>query len=196
MVEERYGKLAAANILTSIWIGDWERYHKIFEEVSDEAKEGLYFHRYYKGEDVQLWHDNHFSIPGEHFIPPYISSYSSGADHEDSRRNDLLCLVGLYEKMQFYYPLEINMYPDHFGCLTAFLGALLQEEIKAEEAGEKEYLEKLENMEEEFVQKYLKPVLPSLLKLTDLRVKHLFFREFLKFYEEFVELAGHTTAVR
>lgn len=192
MMEERYGKLAITNILTSIWFGDWKRYEEIMNEVPESMQDELSFHSFYKRDEVQLWHDNHFFIPGDHFVSPYFSSYSKDSDDEELRKKDLLCLIGLYEKTKYYFPLENNIFPDHFGCLTAFVGSILQEQIKAETDGDCEYLAQLEDLEAEVISQYIQPVIKPMLAVAEAKIKHPFFKEFLAFYsdiEEWMEAA-------
>ena len=171
-MEERYGKLAIANILTSIWFGEWDRYEEFMKEVPESMQDELSFHSFYKRDEVQLWHDNHFFIPGDHFVSPYFSSYPKNGEDEEARKQDLLCLIGLYEKTGFYFPLEQNHLPDHFGSMTAFLSSVLQAEIKAEQEGDSEYLQKLENIEAEVLTQYIKPVIKPMLESAEAKVKH------------------------
>ena len=183
-MEERYGKLAIANILTSIWFGDWERYEEFMKDVPESMQDELSFHSFYKRDEVQLWHDNHFFIPGDHFVSPYFSSYSKNGEDEETRKQDLLCLIGLYERTGFYFPLEQDRLPDHFGSMTAFLSSVLQAEINSEQEGDSEYLQQLEEIEAEVLTQYIKPVIKLMLANADAKVKHPFFKEFLSFYAE------------
>ena len=183
-MEERYGKLAIANILTSIWFGEWDRYEEFMKEIPESMQDELSFHSFYKRDEVELWHDNHFFIPGDHFVSPYFSSYPKNGEDEETRKQDLLCLIGLYEKTGFYFPLEKNHLPDHFGSMTAFLSSVLQAEIKAEQEGDSEYLQQMENIEAEVLTQYIKPVIMPMLALSEAKVKHLFFKEFLSFYAD------------
>lgn len=182
-VEELQGSLALANILSAIWLGDWERYETIFKEMPEIVKNEFPFHPFYHREEVEIWYDNHFSIPGSFFIPPYISSYSSqnGAAVEDSKKN-LLCLIGHYEKMGFYYPLENNLYPDHVGCLMAFISSLLQEEIKAAQSLDKELSTELGTLKKELLWENLYPILQPMQKYAENRVRHPFIKEFLNYF--------------
>jgi hypothetical protein len=184
MMEERYGKLALANIMTSIWFGDWDRYEEIMKEVPESVKAELSFHSFYKRDEVQLWHDNHFFIPGDHFVSPYFSSYTKNGEDEEARRHDLLCLIGLYEKTGFLYPLEEDRFPDHFGSLTAFLSSVIQEEIKAAQEGDSEYLKQLEKLEADVLRQYIQPVIKPMMGKAEGKMKHSFFKEFLGFYAE------------
>ncbi|WP_246860876.1 molecular chaperone TorD family protein [Bacillus sp. REN3] len=186
-MEERYGKLAIANLLTSIWFGDWKRYEEIMEDVPEPLQQELSFHSFYKRDEVQLWHDNHFFIPGDHFVSPYFSSYPTNSGDEEDRRKDLLCLIGLYEKTGFYYPLEQDRFPDHFGSLTAFLSSVMKEEIEAEQEGDSQYLEQLEELEADVLHQYIQPVIRPLLQQAEMKVKHPFFKEFLRFYADMME---------
>lgn len=182
-VEELKGSLAFANIMSVVWLGDWERYEKIFAEMPTELREQFPFHRYYSREEVAIWHENHFFIPGEFFISPYFSSYSSnnGQDVEE-RRKSLLCLIGIYEKMGFYYPLETNLYPDHLGCIMVFLTSLLQEQIKARQASDEELYQKLADLKKEILHEYIQPILSPLQKNALNNIKHPFINEFLQYF--------------
>lgn len=182
-VEELKGSLALANIMSVVWLGDWDRYEKIFAEMPTELREQFPFHQYYNREDVAIWHENHFFIPGEFFISPYFSSYSSnnGQDIEERRKN-LLCLIGIYEKMGFYYPLEENLYPDHLGCIMVFLTSLLQEQIKARQASDEQLYQKLADLKNEIFHEYIQPILSSLQKIALNNVKHPFLHEFLQYF--------------
>ncbi len=184
MMEERYGKLAIANIMTSIWLGDWDTYEAFMNDVPEGMRKGLSFHSLYNRDEVQLWYDNHFFIPGDHFVSPYFSSYTKKNEDEEARRHELLCLIGLYEKTAFYFPLQQDRLPDHFGSMTAFMSSILQGEIKAEQEGDREHLQQLEEIEAEMLTRFIKPVLKPLLENADAKIKHPFFKEFLGFYAE------------
>ncbi|PLR83657.1 hypothetical protein CVD25_13625 [Bacillus canaveralius] len=182
-LEELHGKLALANILTSVWLGDWDRYEEIFNDMPNEIRIHFPFHKYYDREEVMLWHENHFSIPGDYFVSPYFSSYGKReGEEEDDRKQDLLCLIGLFEKTGFYYPLEKERYPDHLGCLTAFLSSVLLEQIKSAERNDHQYLGRLINFEMQIAKDYIAPVLPALLDKANEKISNLFLKEFLNFY--------------
>lgn len=184
MIEERYGKMALTNILSAIWFGDWDRYEKIFNEMSEDLKAEFSFHQFYHREQVKLWYDNHFFIPGDYFVSPYFSSYLADGKDEETRSQDLLCLIGIYEKTGFYFPLEKELYPDHLGCLTTFIGSALQEEINALQNDDIPYYEQLVQLEEEIRNKYIIPVLEPLLELSNKKITHKFFKQFLQFYAQ------------
>ena len=186
-MEERYGKLAVANIMTSIWLGDWDTYEAFMNDVPEGMQEELTFHSFYNRDEVQLWYDNHFFIPGDHFVSPYFSSYAKNNEDEEARRLELLCLIGLYEKTAFYFPLEQDRLPDHFGSMTAFMSSILQGEIKAENEGDLEYLQQLEEIETEMLNRFIQPILKPMLKNAEAKIKHPFFKEFLRFYKEMME---------
>lgn len=185
-MEERYGKLAIANIMTSIWLGEWDRYEEFMNEIPDGMRGELPFHSSYQREEVELWYDNHFFIPGDHFVSPYFSSYSKNNEDEEARRHDLLCLIGLFEKTAFYFPLEQDRLPDHFGSMTAFLSSILQGEIKAELEGDCQKLQQLEDIEAEMLNKYIRPVLDPMLANAEAKIKHPFLKEFLRFFADIV----------
>ncbi len=183
-MEERYGKLAIANIMTSIWLGDWDTYEAFMNEIPEGMRKELSFHSLYTRDEVQLWYDNHFFIPGDHFVSPYFSSYTKKSEGEEARRHELLCLIGLYEKTAFFFPLEQDRLPDHFGSMTAFMSSILQGEIKAEQEGDQDSLKQLEEIEAEMLNRYIKPVLKPLLDNAATKITLPFFKEFLSFYAE------------
>jgi TorA maturation chaperone TorD len=182
-LEELQGSLALANILSVIWLGDWDRYETIFTEMPETLKNEFLFHPFYNREEVEIWYDNHFFIPGDYFIPPYFSSYSSqkGGEVEESKQS-LLCLIGHYEKMGFYYPLENNLYPDHLGCLMVFISSILQEQIKAAQSLDSELFEELNAFRQELLSEFISPILQPLQKYAENRVKHQFIKEFLIYF--------------
>ncbi|MFO1443326.1 molecular chaperone TorD family protein [Bacillus sp. Bva_UNVM-123] len=182
-MEELKGSLALANIMSVIWLGDWERYENIFAEMPIELREQFPFHQYYTHDEVAIWHENHFFIPGEYFISPYFSSYTSnrGQDVEE-RRKSLLCLIGHYEKMGFYFPLEKQLYPDHTGCIMVFLSSLLQEQIKAKHDADEELYFQLDELKSEILTDFIEPILSQLQKNSLNNAKHPFINEFLQYF--------------
>lgn len=181
--EERYGQLVLNNIMSSVWLGEWERYEGIFRNMNEELIEKFPFHSHYNQEEVKLWHENHFFIPGDYFVSPYFSSYiKKGQDEHEERKKDLLCLIGLYEKIGFLYPLEKEIYPDHFGCITAFLGSVFQESLELDAEKDEEYLSKLNELNQNVIRRYIFPVLQVLKENAEPKIKHPFFKEFLNFY--------------
>lgn len=193
-LEELYGKMALSNILSSVWLGDWKRYEDIFSTMREDVQMNFPFHQHYDREQVKQWYENHFFIPGDYFVSPYFSSYSIGeSGDEDARKKDLLCLIGMYEKTGFYYPLEKELYPDHMGCLVAFWGSVIQEQIKASQTGDEEYVKKLAELEGEILNQYILPVLNPLRNHADPKISHSFFKEFLDFFA--LTLDHHIIAV-
>jgi len=190
-LEELKGNLALANIMSVIWLGDWDRYEIIFAEMPETLKKEFPFHPFYNREEVEIWHDNHFFIPGSFFVPPYFSSYYSqdSGSLEDSQKK-LLCLIGHYERMGFFYPLENNLYPDHLGCLMVFISSISQEQIKAAQSLDTTLFVKLSALKNELLSEFLYPILQPLLKYADNRVEHLFIKEFLNYFCQAVEKDG------
>ena len=187
-LEELQGSLALANIMSVIWLGDWERYENIFAEMPETLKNEFPFHPFYNREEVEIWYDNHFFIPGSFFIPPYFSSYccqNKGAV-EDSKKS-LLCLIGHYEKMGYYFPLENNLYPDHLGCLMVFISSILQEQIKAVQSKNTKLSVEMSALKNELLSEYLYPILAPLQKSAENLVKHPFIKEFLNYFCHVVE---------
>lgn len=187
LIEERYGKLALTNILASIWTGDWDRYESIFAEMSEDVKKQFPFQPYYNREQIELWYENHFFIPGDYFVSPYFSSYTQDGKDEESRRQDLLCLIGIYEKVGFYYPLEQDRYPDHLGCLTYFISSTLQEQIKALQNEDESYYNEIVQLENKIRNEYIVPILDELIEQSNKKIRHQFFKEFLNFYKEVMQ---------
>lgn len=184
--EEQYGQLALTNILASVWLGDWDRYEEIFKQMNEDMKANFPFHKLYDRGNVQLWHENHFYIPGDYFVPPYFSSYKGKNVSEEEKKKDLLCLIGTYEKMGFYFPLHQGLYPDHLGCLTSFIGAIQQEKIKAMDLKDEELFRQLDKLEIETVRDYILPVLEAMIGNTLKQMKHPFFSEFIPFHYEMI----------
>lgn len=179
--EEQSGQLVLTNILGAVWLGDWSRYEEIFEQMPETVKENFPFHMHYERENVALWHENYFQIPGDYFISPYYSSYLNKKDGGEEGKHDLLCLISMYEKLGFYFPLERSLYPDHVGCLTAFLGAILQEKIAVDEEQDIELYQFLFDLEKEISSKFIQPVIENMHQNSVQRIEHPFFAKFLQF---------------
>ncbi|XJZ28914.1 molecular chaperone TorD family protein [Bacillota bacterium Lsc_1132] len=187
LLEVKNGLLTLTNILSTVWLGDWDQYEKVLSELPDELKKQLPFHSYYKREEVDLWYQNHFDIPGDHFVSPYFSTYSAQEKGNSEETNkELLCLIGTYEKVGFYYPLEKKLYPDHIASLSVFLGSIIREEIQAEKNEDQESLKPLQQMRIEVVEQYLTPLLNGLKNAAETKVHHAFLKEFIAFYSEFI----------
>ncbi len=179
--EEQYGQLALTNILASVWLGDWDRYEVIFRNMDEGLKLNFPFHADYNREDVELWYENHFFIPGDYFLSPYYSSYIGNKDDSEERKKNLLCLIGLYEKMGFHFPLEQDIYPDHIGCIMAFIGAIQQEKIKAQN---NEMMNNLTSIEQEMIMNYILPVVKAMNENVVNKVRTPFFKKFLPYFQE------------
>ncbi|WP_017756810.1 molecular chaperone TorD family protein [Calidifontibacillus oryziterrae] len=190
--EEQYGKLALTNILTTVWLGDWDRYEEIFQSMDKNLEKHFPFHINYNRENVKLWHENYFSIPGDYFVSPYFSSYMDQSTDPEERKKNLLCLIGAYENMGFYFPLDVELYPDHIGCLTAFIGAVQQEKIKAYQNKDYELMNQLSSLEEKIGLNYIIPAAESMQRQAKGKIHHPFFKQFLVFYstimkEEYIQ---------
>ncbi|MUV36337.1 hypothetical protein JNUCC1_00139 [Lentibacillus sp. JNUCC-1] len=187
-LEEAYGKLLLSDLFTHIWFGDWEAYETAIEQIPEELVMELPFTDHYIREETALWRDNYFQIPGEYFIPPYLSSYFGKDEKEQERaRQEVLCLVGDYDKFGFYYPLEQNEFPDHFGSVTAFITAALKSEIKAHEEGDAELASQLHNFRHHIYTTYLQKGIASMMTQCENRVSDPFFKAFLTFYQQSME---------
>lgn len=185
--EEQMGQLALTNIVSSIWLGDWDRYEAIFRQMSEDVKAQFPFHLNYEREEVKLWHENHFFIPGNYFIPPYFSSYKKNNEDGEERKKDLLCLIATYEKLGFFYPLEQEMYPDHIGCITAFIGAVQQEKVKAIQEEDADLFTQLESLETNIRNNYLFPLVEGMQEKGQKLLQHDFFKQFLHFQYELMK---------
>src|SRR5690625_2628436 len=182
-IEETYGKLVLTQLFTHVWFGDWDHYEEAIDQLPDDLIEAFPFHRFYDREKVELWHDNYFSIPGSYFIPPYLSSYTDKTEAaQDKVKQDLLCLIGAFEKVGFYYPIEKEEFPDHIGSLTALISAAAKEEIKARKFEEEKLAEEMNNHQKEINESYLSKALYHLQKNHASRIDDPFFKEFLPFY--------------
>lgn len=187
-LEVKNGIQALTNILSSVWLGDWEQYEKILADMPAELKAELPFHSYYDREEVDLWYQNHFFIPGDHFVSPYFSTYSAQEKGNNEETNkELLCLIGIYEKVGFYYPLEKKIYPDHIGSLNVFLASIMREEITAEKNGDNDYVKQLLELRDEIISKYVLPLQRGLKKAAQNKINNLFLVNFIDFYSDFIE---------
>lgn len=186
--EETYGKLVLCELFTSIWLGKWDNYEKIIAQVPEELVEEIPFHEHYEREETSLWYDNYFQIPGAYFIPPYLSSYHGQSGEEQERaRQDVLCLIGEYEKFQFYYPLEEDVFPDHFGSVTGFITAILKAEVEAEQKEDLELSNQLKAIQRNIYTSYMKKGIKEMLEHAKGKVNDRYFQEFLYFYSESME---------
>ncbi|MFG6117577.1 molecular chaperone TorD family protein [Halobacillus sp. MO56] len=184
-VEERNGQLVLTQLFTHIWFGDWDKYETILKQFPDEIKDSFPFHQYYNREDVELWYENYFSIPGVYFIPPYVSSYTEKTEEAmDRSRQDLLCLIGTFENMGFYYPIEKGEFPDHIGSLTAFLSAASAEEVKADQDGNMELAQELHQAQVDMYQSHMKQGLKKIAKHSKRKLEDPFFASFIPYYLE------------
>lgn len=190
---EIYGKLVLSQLFTHIWYGDWEKYEETIGHLPAEMTDNLPFHQFYEPKDVKLAHENFFVIPGDYFIPPYVSSYYGKTEEEQQiARQDLLCLIGAYEKVGYYYPIENDELPDHIGSITGFLTALLQEEIKAYERGDQQLVKEVKQLQREVYHDYLKFALEKMEQSYKQKVDDQFFEHFLLYYKEILEMIVHS----
>lgn len=182
-IEETYGKLVLIQLFTHVWFGDWDRYEESIEKLPNDLIEAFPFHKFYDRKETELWHDNYFSIPGPYFIPPYLSSYASKADEDQEKtKQELLYLIGAFDKVGFYYPLEMGEFPDHIGSLTAFISAAVKEEIKAREAKDNDHAEEMINLQQEIYNSYLGTAIHQLWGSYKDKINDPFFKEFMPFY--------------
>lgn len=191
-VEETYGKLLLAELFRTVWFGDWDSYDAIISGLPEELTEELPFHQHYNREDTALWRDNYFQIPGPYFVPPYYSSYFEKSEEgQEAARQEVLCLVGEFDKLGFYYPLEQNEFPDHFGSMTAFITAALKEEIKAIQARDTKLKEQLQEVQHRVYTSYIKKGIIQMLEDCDDRLSDPFFQAFMPFFaQRMKDIAG------
>lgn len=191
-IEETYGKLLLTQLFTHVWFGDWDHYEESIEQLPNELIEAFPFHKFYDRKETELWHDNYFSIPGPYFIPPYLSSYTEKTDTEQEKiKQDLLCLIGAFDKVGFYYPLEKEEFPDHIGSLTAFVAAATKEEVEAVKNEDNELAEQMNNLQKEIYEDYLEIAIKQLWGHYSNKVQDSFFREFIPFYLQAMEELKH-----
>lgn len=185
---ETHGKLILTQVFTHVWFGDWDHYEATFKQIPPDLANSLPFHPFYVREKTSFWYDNYFLVPGNYFIPPYVSTYSDQTEEgQHKARQDLLCLVGAFEKVGFYYPLEKDEFPDHIGSVTAFIAALLKEEIKAQEQTDEKLVNSLKNLQKEVYVDYLQIALENIRKLHQDKLEDPFFTRFLPYYIESME---------
>ncbi|MCF6092485.1 molecular chaperone TorD family protein [Microaerobacter geothermalis] len=187
-LEEVYGKRLICNLFTQIWFGNWKEYETIFREIPASLRDQFSFHKHYEREEVSLWYENYFLIPGKYYVPPYISFYAKKLNEDTEKfKQELLCLIGVYEKVGFYYPIEKEEFPDHIGILTAFLTASIQEEIKAIENGDQKLAQQIKNLQQQVIEKYILPYLEEFKHYSKTKIHHLFFTKFIEFYCSMLE---------
>lgn len=187
-LEVKNGMLALTNIFSSVWLGDWDQYEKILSEMPKELTTELPFHSLYDREEVDLWYQNHFVIPGDHFVSPYFSTYSAEKQGSNEETNkELLCLIGIYEKVGFYFPLEKKLYPDHIASLNVFFGSLMREAITAQTNDDQKYLKQLQEMQAEILNQYLLPLGNGLKNAANNKIYNQFLKEFVDYYADFLE---------
>lgn len=192
--EEQQGLIAMADLFMAIWLGEWDKYEDFFRSIPEEFHSEFPFHSHYNREEADLWLQNHFSIPGAHFISPYYSSYRAPGQDEEVKRNSLLRLISMYEKTGYYFPLEKEIYPDHIAALTGFAASVLREEAKAAEQGDHEYLEQLGMLKRDVAEIYMAPLVSSIKEAVHGKVKNSFVNAFVLSVSEFVDkdlLAEH-----
>ncbi|MYL58995.1 hypothetical protein GLW20_15920 [Virgibacillus halodenitrificans] len=182
-LEETYGNLVLCQLFTNIWFGEWNEYEKRMEEFPKEVSAAFPFHAHYDREETALWRENYFTIPGEYFIPPYLSSYyGKSEEQQEKARQDILCLIGEFDKLGFYYPLKKKEFPDHFGSLTAFFTAALNEQVKAIQQQDKETRSKLNELLIEVYRSYMKASLEKMLQHSTNKLSDPFFQAFIPYY--------------
>ena len=184
-LSETYGKLLLGQLFTHVWFGEWDQYEDTIDQIPNELVASLPFHKYYDRDETSLWHYNYFSVPGVYFVPPYISSYQNKTEEDQNKtKQDLLCLIGAFDKVGFYYPLEKNEFPDHIGSLTAFIVAATKEEITALKNEDFELLKQLEETQTELYDLYLDSGINKLWNRHKRKFADPFFKTFLPFYME------------
>src|SRR5690625_1005996 len=189
---ETYGKLLLSQLFTNIWLGEWDKYEQTISQLPTKISSNLPFHMHYDPREVKLAYENYFVIPGEFFIPPYVSAYYDKSEEEQQiARQDLLCLVGAYEKVGYYYPIEIDELPDHVGSITGFITALLQEKIKAYDQGDQQLIKDIKHLQREVYDDYLKVALEKIEQYYTRKIDDQFFEHFLPFYKETLEIIIH-----
>lgn len=186
---EAYGKLLLSQLFTNIWLGEWDKYEQTISQLPNEITDHLPFHSHYVPREVKLAHENYFIIPGEFFIPPYVSAYYGKSEEEQQvARQDLLCLVGAYEKVGYYYPVEIDELPDHIGSIIGFITALLQEEIKAADQNDPKVNASIKKLQQEVYEDYLRPALNKMKNPLEKTIDDSFFKYFLPYFNETMEM--------
>lgn len=182
-LEETYGQVLLSQLFTHIWFGDWDKYEATVNQLPENLLKEFPFHKYYDRKETEQWHENYFSIPGNYFVPPYLSSYQGKSEEEEVQaKQDLFCLVGTFDKLGFYYPLEQEEFPDHFGSLTAFITAAASEEVKALEKDDYELANQLRETQYEMYHAYLEPGIEKLWKRNKNKLADPFFKEFIPYY--------------
>lgn len=190
---ETYNKLILTQLFTNIWYGDWKIYENTLSSLPKERTNNLPFHPFYDPKAVKLAYEKHFVRPGEYFISPYVSSYYEKNEEKQLKaRQDLLYLIGAYEKIDYYYPIEKDELPDHFGSVTGFITALLQQEIKAHEQNDRKLIAEIKQLQRDTYDDYLKAAIIKMEQYFNQMVDNQFFEHFLPYYIEILEVIVHS----
>jgi|SRR5690625_546373 len=180
---ERYGQLLLCQLFTQVWYGSWDEFEETINQLPTEIQSQFPFYKAYDREETELWHENYFKIPGDYFIPPYLSSYQRKTiNSENVMKQDLLNLITAFDKLGFYYPLEKDQFPDHIGSLTAFITATIAEEIKALHEREEDRVQHLQAIKEEVYEKYLKPGIDQMWEMNKHKISDPFFKRFIPYF--------------
>lgn len=182
-ITEKYGQLLLSQLFTHVWYGSWNEFEEIIQQLPEDLRSQFPFYEEYDREDTALWYENYFEIPGDYFIPPYLSSYrSKEINAENTMKEDLLQLITTFDQLGFYYPLEKDQFPDHIGSMTAFITATIVEEIKALQEEEEASVEKLEDIKQTIYLKYLKPTVERMWEENKHKISDPFFEDFIPYF--------------
>src|SRR5699024_10370943 len=103
-------------------------------------------------------------------------------DQQEKAKQDLLYLIGAFDKMGFYYTLEKEEFPDHIGSLTAFITAADKKEIEATKEDNTKLVKQMNELQQEIYESYLRIAINELWARYKEHIQDPFFKEFVPFY--------------
>lgn len=182
-LSEKYGQLLLSQLFTLVWYGNWDEFENTLNRLPSDIQDQFPFYKVYDRTETELWHKNYFEIPGEYFIPPYLSSYEEQTiDAAKNMKEKLLQLISSYENLGFYYELDKETITDHFGSLTAFMTTMIGEEIKAIQQNDNQLVKNLQKIKEEICENYLQPGINKLWDANKHKISDPFFEAFIPYF--------------
>jgi len=190
---EKYGQLLLSQIFTQVWYGNWNEFEETIEQLPTEWQEQFPFYEVYNRKETKSWHEHYFNIPGEYFIPPYLSSYQKEeVQAKESMKNDFYNFIERFDNVDELNVLREEEFSDHIGSLTAFVTIMISLEIKAIQENNDVYMKDLQHIREHFCKKHLKPGVDKLWETYKHKVKDPFFETFIPYCLSNIDFVSKT----
>lgn len=188
-IHELKGKQFVYGIFSALLLGQVERYRQVMENLPVDIRRQFPFHQDFEEEKVAAAYDNLFVVPGDYYIPPYYSSYAGQyKDNELEIREHLLCLIGLFERFGFYYPIEQEQLPDHIAMFFSFMQASLALEEKAWTDNDEKLAGQAQQLQKRFLDEFLHPWVPVLLSQVQKQEISPFFQKWGHYAQEYLRI--------